>query len=227
MTRATSLPFHYGPNVNPTIPTLIALSHYWYAQKVDGVHIQSYCDYVQRHGRVRYARIRTCARHCLENKTYFFPSNGEKIEIFTWIRCFRRLWGLLRPATCNRLTLEHSDSAVWRPVVSDWKLVVSMSELTMEAVSYTLNDVIRWLNTQCDLICYQIIANLGKWPLILEEYLWCLLPCLELIMDSVSVQTDSATCGGKRDSPTWDTLSVHCEPPSDWFEPSADTSYQK
>lgn len=85
-------------------------------------------------------------------------------------------------------------------------------------------------------LCYQMnkrirVTNndsyLGKWPLILEEYLWCLLPCLELIMDSVSVQTDSAACGGKRDSPTWDTLSVHCEPPSDWFEPSEDTSCRK
>lgn len=66
---------------------------------------------------------------------------------------------------------------------------------------------------------------LGRWPFILDEYLWCLLPCLELIIDSVSVQTDSGAWGGSLDSAWCETLSVHCEPPSDWFEPSADTSY--
>lgn len=50
-------------------------------------------------------------------------------------RCFRRLCGLFRLATCNLLTLEHSDRAVCRPVVSDWKLVVSKSELTIDDVS--------------------------------------------------------------------------------------------
>lgn len=81
MTKTTSLPFHYGPNVNPTVPTLIALSHYWYAQKVDSVHIQSYGDYVQRHGRVSYAGIRTCARHCLKNKTLSFPFEWSKLYL--------------------------------------------------------------------------------------------------------------------------------------------------
>jgi hypothetical protein len=66
--------------------------------------------------------------------------------------------------------------------------------------------------------------TLGRWPLIRDEYLWCLLPCLELIMLSVSVHIDSGACGGSRCSDWCVTLSVHCEPPSDWLEPSAETS---
>lgn len=42
---------------------------------------------------------------------------------------------------------------------------------------------------------------------------------------SVSVQTDSGAWGGRRGSEGCVTLSVHWEPPSDWFEPSAETSY--
>lgn len=52
--------------------------------------------------------------------------------------CFLLLCGLFLPATCNLLTLEHSERAVCLPVVSDWKLVVSKSELTIDAVSYSL-----------------------------------------------------------------------------------------
>jgi hypothetical protein len=66
--------------------------------------------------------------------------------------------------------------------------------------------------------------TLGRWPLIRDEYLWCLLPCLELIMLSVSVHIDSGACGGSRCSDWCVTLSVHCEPPSDWLEPSAETN---
>lgn len=69
------------------------------------------------------------------------------------------------------------------------------------------------------------LIYLGRCPFILEEYLWCRRPCRELMILSVSVQTDSGAWGGRRGSVGWVTLSVHCEPPSDWFEPSAETSY--
>ena len=65
---------------------------------------------------------------------------------------------------------------------------------------------------------------LGRWPLILGGYLWCRLPCRELIMLSVSVQMDSGACGGSLGSDGCVTLSVHWEPPSDWLDPSAETS---
>lgn len=70
----------------------------------------------------------------------------------------------------------------------------------------------------------RVNSNLGRCPFILDEYLWCLLPCLELIILSVSVQS-GAGCGSLCSGDWCVMLSVHCDPPSDWFEPSAETSY--
>lgn len=125
----------------------------------------------------------------------------ELVRDIAWGRCLRLLCGLFRLATWSLLTLEHSLSAVCLPVVSDAKLVVSTSEL-MTDDSYTLDN----------------------WPFTLLLYLPCLRCRDELMILSVSV----GQSGGCR---PWDIsvspatrLSVHWEPPSDWFEPSEDTN---
>jgi hypothetical protein len=48
--NSSYLPFHDGPNIDPTITTLVALPNYANAKKINSIHVQRNSDDVERHG---------------------------------------------------------------------------------------------------------------------------------------------------------------------------------
>ena len=48
--NSSYLPFHDGPNINPTITTLVALANYADAKEINSIHVQCNSDNVERHG---------------------------------------------------------------------------------------------------------------------------------------------------------------------------------